>query len=374
MARKLASIVEIEDCVAIPETEKLAITTMTGKGWKVVTSRDEFSPGDLAIYFEIDSFLPDTDERYAFLKERCLRKIVSKSGAILYQGIRIKTLKLRGVISQGLLMPIGCFPEVNELIKDICPVNLIGQDITTLLKIEHYDEVCERFRPSLGGGSATGDFKGKFPSAFIPKTDEERIQNLSEWFDKYRTEEWEVTSKDDGSSLTMFYSPLIDVNEPFGICSRNNWLKDGGSGGLCQMGFALATEYGVHEKLKAYYEKNNVELALQGELVGPGIQSDRDKYTKCEWHIFKIYDITNQKYLLPPERQSICRELNLPHVEIVNPSIKVFELYPTMEALLQYAEGKTARGNEREGLVFKSMNSSLSFKAVSNRYLMKTID
>ena len=109
MARKLASIVEIESCDPIPDTERLSVATMKGKGWKVVTGRDEFHSGDLAVYFEIDSYLPSEDERYAFLKDRCLKRFVSKSGNVLREGIRIKTIKLRGVISQGLLMPLSAF-------------------------------------------------------------------------------------------------------------------------------------------------------------------------------------------------------------------------------------------------------------------------
>ena len=130
MARKLASIVEIESCDPIPDTERLSVATMKGKGWKVVTGRDEFHRGDLAVYFEIDSYLPSGDERYAFLKDRCLKRFVSKSGNVLREGIRIKTIKLRGVISQGLLMPLSAFVGKEILVKNHLakPEDVIAED------------------------------------------------------------------------------------------------------------------------------------------------------------------------------------------------------------------------------------------------------
>jgi RNA ligase (TIGR02306 family) len=108
--RKLASIVEIATCDPIPDTDRLSVATMKGKGWQVVVGRNEFKPGDLCVYFEIDSFLDPNDERYVFLRDRCLRKFVSKSGNVLREGLKIKTIKLRGVLSQGLLMPLDKFP------------------------------------------------------------------------------------------------------------------------------------------------------------------------------------------------------------------------------------------------------------------------
>ncbi|MBR4611505.1 MAG: RNA ligase (ATP), partial [Kiritimatiellae bacterium] len=171
MARKLASVVKIASVSSIPEADRLEVIEMDGKGWRVVTSKGEFQPGDLAVYFEIDSFLPSDDERYAFLRERCLRKFCSKGGSVLREGLRIKTAKLRGVISQGLVMPIAKFPEL--IGPDGSPPE-IGFDATAALNVEHYDEVAEAMRPAQGGIGAS-DVMGSFPG-FIPKTDEERIQ------------------------------------------------------------------------------------------------------------------------------------------------------------------------------------------------------
>ena len=130
--RKLASLVEIDKILPIEGADKIEVATMVGKGWKVVVAKDEFKPGDLAVYFEIDSYLPADDERYAFLSERCLRKFVSKSGQVIRDGIKIKTIKLRGQVSQGLLIPvekfIGADKEIQYSEEEATPYNCVTED------------------------------------------------------------------------------------------------------------------------------------------------------------------------------------------------------------------------------------------------------
>ena len=368
--RKLASVVEIETCKPIEGSDRLSVATMVGKGWHVVTARDEFRPGDLAVYFEIDSFLPVEDERYAFLRDRCLRKFVTKSGQVLREGIRIKTCKLRGVVSQGLLFPLSAYPELSGS-------SAVGDDLTEALKVEHYDEVAEALRPVTGGGNPiSSDAYGKFPSDYIPKTDEERIQNLTDYFKTIRKDKtFEVTEKNDGSSVTMFWSKRIDEENPFGVCSRNLRLKPKTAAGAVPLTWQMAAKYDAENKIKAKCERIECELAFQGELVGPGVNGNRDKYKEHEWHVFNIYDITNGLYLPPCAVRAICKELGFQHVPVIEEECKVFERFGSVDELLKFAEGKTAAGNEREGLVFKSCDlPHLSFKAVSNRYLMKSED
>ncbi len=367
MSRKLASIVTIASCDPIPDSDNLSVAKMAGKGWHVVTQRDEYKPGDLAVFFEIDSYLPADDPRYEFLKNRCLKKFVSKSGQTLKEGILIKTCKLRGVISQGLLMPIaGNFPELCDITD--------GQDVTESLKVEHYDEVVEALRPEIGG-SIAAETMGKFPSAFIPKTDEERIQNLGEYFETMRGRVFEVTEKNDGSSTTIFLSKTVDPENPFGVCSRNLRLKPEVEKGVPTQ-WQIVKKYDLAAKLEQINAMFSSEFALQGELVGPGINDNRDKYTDLEWHVFKIWDITNQRYLNPNEAQSLALQMGIPYVPVINQSMKVFDELTTMEAILAFAEGKTARGHEREGIVFKSVDDKpfVSFKVISNRYLLKQKD
>ena len=418
MARKLASIVEIESCDPIPDTERLSVATMKGKGWKVVTGRDEFHSGDLAVYFEIDSYLPIDDERYAFLKDRCLKRFVSKSGNVLREGIRIKTIKLRGVISQGLLMPLSAFVGKEILIKnhlakpedvvaeDGKPVSQeeladvyistlyylkditeeggvptikevevgVDSDLTELLHVEHYDEVKESLQPQMGC-AISADALSNFPSAFVPKTDEERIQNLGDWFETMKGRKWQVTVKADGTSCTIAFSPKIDFDNPQIVCSRNLRLKSVTAAGEVPVYWQVAEKYNILEKLSEALV-GGMEYALQGEVVGPGIQKDRNKESEYMFKCFRIYDIANQKFLNPNETVAFCKEFDIPHVEVLKTDFPFFDEITTMEDALKFAEGKTKEGNEREGIVCKTCDDGpyASFKIVSNKYLMKQED
>lgn len=355
--RKLASIVTIATADPIPGTDRLDVVTLVGKAWRIVTGRNEFRPGDRAVYFEIDSALPVDDERYAFLHDRCLRSWSDKHGNTLKQAVRIRTVKLRGVISQGLVLPIDIFPELAD--------NAVGDDVTSILRVGHFDEIQEQMRSVLDTRTrSTGKREGNFPT-FIPKTDEERIQNLADWPEKLKGVRWEVTEKNDGSSMTVFYAPGIRPDNPFGVCSRNFELKRDEE----NVWWEAAIRYDLEAKLRAYGR----EIAVQGELVGPGMNGNRDLYSAREFHVFRIWDIRNQCYVPSAERVELCKMLNIPHVKVIESRKDVFGDLPTVDDVLLYAEGKTDRGNEREGLVFKEADVSnpRSFKAVSNRYLLK---
>ena len=368
MSRKLASVVEIESCEPIPETERLSVVKMVGKGWQVVVGRDEFKKGDLCVYFEIDSYLDSKDERFAFLKDRCLRKIVSKSGTVLREGYKIKTIKLRGVVSQGLVMPVSAFPEIED--------PEVGDDVTLLLKVEHFDEVLEQLRP-LTGAVMSGDAMGPFP-ALIPKTDEERIQNLGDWFQTMKGSEWQVTQKHDGTSCTIAYSPTTDPKNPVIVCSRNQRLKPVSETGIVSVYWQMSMKYKIIEKLKKLYDDSDgdVELALQGEIVGPGINGNRNHENEYKFLVFRAWRVPEQRFYQPEHLILLCDYLVIPHVNVVEDRFKFFDEITTMEDALKFAEGKTPEGNEREGLVCKSVdrNPLLSFKIVSNKYLLRGND
>lgn len=250
MARKLASIVEIGELQPIEGADKIEVAIPKGKGWKVVVGKGDFHVGDIAVMFEIDSFLDTNDERYAFLRDRCLRKFVSKSGNVLREGLKIKTIKLRGVISQGLLMPLDKFPEIKSRIvktdegvpcldlsdfidennqeieettgpglvegigkavtANLHIVTLLGADVTKVLHVEHYDEVKEQLQPETGS-PISADAKGNFPTDYCPKTDEIRLQACTDYFETQKGKLFEVTEKRDGSSISFGYCPLIDA-------------------------------------------------------------------------------------------------------------------------------------------------------------------
>ena len=426
MARKLASIVEIGELLPIEGADKIEVAIPKGKGWKIVVGKGEFHVGDLCVLFEIDSFINPNDERYAFLRDRCLRRFVSKSGTVLREGLKIKSMKLRGVVSQGLLMPLGAFigkeihyetrpakpedvvaedgspvtaddlegMEVAELfyikttIKEggtpECPLRMEsrerievvpGTDLTELLHVEHYDEVKEQLQPAMGN-PISADAMGRFPSDYIPKTDEERLANLMDWFETKKNRLWQVTEKADGSSTTCAYSPTIDADNPVIVCSRNLRLKRETAAGTVPVYWQMAEKYNMPVKLKEHYDKTGIELAIQFETVGPGINADKDKYTEHEGLVFRIYDITNQKFLNPDETVEFCKKNALSHVRVLETTFPFFAAVTSYDDAMKMAEGKTLRGNEREGIVCKTVDDGpyLSFKVVSNRYLLKQED
>lgn len=416
--RKLAYIAEVSSVEPIEGADRLEQVMLKGHGWKIVTAKGDFSVGDLGVMFEIDSYLPINDARYSFLKDRCLKKFVSKSGNVLREGIRIKTIKLRGVISQGLLMPLSAFvgkeilvknhlakpedviaedgkPVSQEELADVYISTLyylkditeeggvptikevevgVDSDLTELLHVEHYDEVKESLQPQMGC-AISADAMGNFPSAFVPKTDEERIQNLGDWFETMKGRKWQVSVKADGTSCTIAFSPKIDFETPEIVCSRNLRLKKETAAGVVPVYWQVAEKYNILKKLSEAL-LGGMEYALQGEVVGPGIQKDRNKESEYMFKCFRIYDIANQKFLNPNETIAFCKEFNIPHVEVLETDFPFFDEITTMEEALKFAEGKTKEGNEREGIVCKTCDDGpyASFKVVSNRYLMKQED
>lgn len=417
--RKLAYVVDIGSLEPIPNSNNLEVAIPKGHGWKIVVQKGEFQIGDLAVMFEIDSFLNPNDERYAFLRERCLRKFVSKGGNVLREGLKIKTIKLRGVLSQGLLMPIGKFVG-KEILCDTRPAKpadvvsddgtpvteeelegveisrlfyyqdvteeggvptiqevevLPGTDLTELLHVEHYDEVKEQLQPQMGN-PLCADALGKFPSDYIPKTDEERIQNLGDWFETRKGRRWQVTCKHDGSSCTIAFSPTIDFDNPKIVCSRNLRLKRETADGKVPVYWQVAEKYKLLDKLAEMLAGAGYEYALQGEVVGPGINGDRNKETEYKFYCFRIWDIAHQKWVNPKESYALCEEFDIPHVQVIRDDFAFFDEIKTMDEALKFAEGKTAEGNEREGIVCKTVDDGpyASFKVVSNRYLMKQED
>jgi RNA ligase (TIGR02306 family) len=339
--RKLASIRKINLIEPIEGADAIEVATVDG--WKVVVEKNEFSVDDLVVYFEIDSWVPTG-----------LASFLSKGKEPReYNGIkgeRLRTVKLRGQISQGLILPYAICGKICEE----------GEDVSELLGVQKYE-------PPIPAQLA-GQVKSTFPS-FIPKTDQERAQNIPDiLFGKYADEEFEVSLKLDGSSCTVYYN-----NGEVGVCSRNLELKmseDNKDNSFIR----TATESGLIEKM-IQLGRN---LAFQGELMGPGIQGNREGLTHTNLYIFDIYDIDNGKYLLPEERQTLMLDIcgwtgegksQLSVVPVYRVSFKPNE-FKTMDALIRYADGPSLNHKVREGLVFKHMKSDFSFKVISNQFLL----
>lgn len=343
--RNLATIRKITEIKRIEGADNIELAVVDG--WQCVIKKNIFHVGDNVVYHEIDSLLPPTKE-YEFLEKGGRKKMADGS-----EGYLLKTRKMLGNLSQGLVLPISDF----EILKNK-ELN-INDNVTELLNIKLYE-------PPINA-SLAGDAKGNFPF-FIPKTDQERIQNLTDWFEKFKDVEFEVSIKMDGSSMTCFFN-----NSEFGVCSRNLQLKETENNTF----WKLVKQYELQDKLT----KLNRNIAIQGEACGEGIQKNNDKIKGHNLFIFDIYDIDNKRKLLYNERIDIIKQLNaigeihLDHVPVIG-IFKVFQKYSTMESILEYANGHSLNMlYKREGIVCKSnellYNNVISFKVISNEYLLK---
>lgn len=335
MTRKLATIRKIDALTPIEGADTIECAVVGG--WKVVVKKGEFAAGDLAVYCEIDSWIPT--ELAPFLsKGKDPREFEG------IRGERLRTVKLRGQLSQGLLLPLEptCANIDSELFEDL--------DVSFPLNIVKWE------RPM--NAQLAGMAKGNFPS-LIPKTDQERVQNLKKEIAAVAATnaQFEVTEKLEGSSMTCY---LIDG--VFGVCSRNLDLKEEGGTTFWE----VARRDGIEEKMRN--TGPDAQFAIQGELVGPGIQGNIYKLCKPEFYVFDMYNVAAGAYLKPAERVALVQRMGLNHVPVINPA---WPITSSIEGLLACAEGKsTLADTEREGIVFKEVNGGMTFKAISNKYLL----
>jgi RNA ligase (TIGR02306 family) len=341
-ARKLASIKQITHIKPIPEADLIECVIVDG-GWPVVVKKGEYQVGDIAIYLEIDSWVPH--EIAPFLSKG---KEPSEYNGV--KGERLKTIKLKRQISQGLLLPI-----------ELTSYRDIGTDLTEVLNIQKWEAPI----PTQLQGTA----KGMFPTHIIPKTDQERCQNLvNEIFSLHKGETYEVTIKLDGSSMTVYYH-----NGDIGVCSRNLDLLESETNTF----WKVARQNKIIDSLTEYCKNKNRNLALQGELIGEGIQGNPENLKGQQFYIFDIFDIDNQRYLKPHERYELTTELShivgtvIEHVPVIEKQITT-EAFNDVNGILEAAEGNSLNKTKREGIVFKSHDSDFSFKAISNSYLLKS--
>jgi RNA ligase (TIGR02306 family) len=343
--RKLATIRKISEVKAIPEADKICAYGVDG--WFVVDSVGKYSVGDLVVFLEVDSFVPTN-----------LAPFLTKAGHSpkVFEGVkgeRLRTVKLRGQISQGLLLPISLIESMgpNNDVGFSCDVRIEeGFDMTEALGIIKWE------RPM--NAQLAGMARGNFP-ALVPKTDQERIQNLTRSFEQYKLDSWSITEKLDGSSCTFY----LDDEDVFHVCSRNLDLKEDEANSF----WKVARKFDIEGIMRRNFMKG---MAIQGEMIGEGIQGNQYK-TQLDFRVYDMYNTHTGQYILPVQLKAACEKLGLKHVPILdeNASIKDY----TIQSLLQYAEGKSVlNDSNREGVVFKSNTvHDRSFKIVSNSWRIK---
>ena len=342
--RKLATIRKIDALTPIEGADKIEVATVGG--WKVVAQKGLYQVGDLAVYFEIDSWIP----------HKLAPFLTKGKEPRVFEGVageRLRTIKLRGQISQGLLMPLaeviaiaGCWSSLDE-----------GEDVTEWLGIKKWEKAIP--------AQLAGVCKGNFPTV-IPKTDQERAQNLvKEIVVANETGvKFEITEKLEGSSMTCYL-----IKGEFGVCSRNMDLKETEGNSF----WATARKEGIEAKMRAVDE--HWDFAVQGELIGPGIQGNIYNLKETEFRVFDIYNIQTGEYLKPAARRDIVKFMDLKHVPVLAAQASLYDTLgiTDMPQLLKFAEGKSVMGLigcEREGVVFKEVEGGMTFKVISNKYLL----
>lgn len=331
--RKLASVRKVTEIRPIPDADMIELAIVDG--WKCVVKKGEFAAGDQAIYCEIDSFLP-IDERFEFLRKSSYKKMGEQ------EGFRLRTVKLRGQISQGLLLPASSLDRELQ----------VGEDVTQELGILKYEAPTP--------ACLTGTVVGSFPSS-IEKTEEERIQNLADDYESYRGLTFRVTEKLDGTSFTAFLDTQAD--QSFGVCGRNWQYAEDDKNSY----WRVAVELGLPEKLTQLGRR----LAIQGELIGTGIQGNKYKLKDQQLFVFNIFDLDEYAYVPKQEASELCERLELNEV----PVVELDRVPASIDEILVLAEGPSLLNpsTQREGLVWVhgSGQDRISFKTISNRFLAK---
>jgi len=333
--RSLVTIQKVKGISPIPDSDFLELAHVMG--WQCVAKKNEFKEGDLGVYFEVDSFLP-IDERYEFLRASSYRDNIDNG-----EGFRIRSMKMRGQLSQGLLLPLEKFPELKD-----CAV---GDDVTEILNVKKW------YIPETANSGGT--IIGERPYG-IPASDEIRIQSALELLDELKGKPYYITTKMDGTSGIVYY-----IDGKIGCCSRNKEIKDEED--------ALYWLPVYKYRLKEKFAKLGKNLVITGEIIGPGIQKNKLRLPEIEWNVFDVKDADANRYLAYDDAIKMCEELGLKTVPLEERG-EAFDY--SMETLLEKAKGKYPSGLDKEGIVVRYTVSpkAVSFKVLNNDFLLKEKD
>jgi hypothetical protein len=357
MARKLASIKVVSDILPIEERDKIALAMVDG--WQVIINKDQIKVGDKVVYCEIDSVMPET-EQFEFLRSK---------------KFRIKTMKMAGVISQGICFPLSILPDGSYD---------VDKDVTDILGIKQYEETMDVERNMQLDSTIKNNYpkllmkfswfrrlvlpkkKAKGFPEFISKTDETRIQNAP--FYLKNKDEWVATEKVDGQSGTFFLRRekgkgfFKKVTYDFGVCSRNLriWNEDNSSY------WTVANKYNIKQVLQENIGDNEY-IAIQGECVASNVQGNKYKVNEPDLYVFNLLKPNGRIGSLEAKEWS---ERNcLKFVPIID---EHYILPDSVKEVLEYAHGTSKLFDTlREGIVFRSKDGKQSFKAVDPLFLLK---
>jgi RNA ligase (TIGR02306 family) len=349
--RHLASIQVVNHVEPIPDAD--AIERARILGWWVVIKKGEFKPGDRVLYCEIDSLLPERPE-FEFLRKGSFKPEIrdEQDNLIRQAGFRIKTVKLRGQVSQGICFPLSLLPAGTPTDE--------GTDVTELLGILKYEPPVPV--------SLAGKRKGSFPD-FLTKTDEIRVQVVEPFLSRHRGKIFYVTEKLDGTSFTAFLR-----QGEFGICGRNLWVDETDESCLL---VRLAGQLKLREKLEGIRAQRGFDPALQAELLGPGIQGNKYALQKHTLRIFNVINLDTGRLVDHIDMLIILSETGLEGV----PQFGTLVLDHSVDELVALAAGPSVLNPRvlREGIILRPLTEEqdpdfgdrLSFKVINPSFLLK---
>lgn len=376
--RQLATLQKIENLRKHPNADTLDIVNI--KGWEVITKTGDFKEGDWCVFFEIDSIVPDYTSVFDFMSKR---------------KYRVKTQKLRGVVSQGLAMPVSIIDKMIEEghIKKFNIKWAIGTDLTKILDVKKHDPEAEKERKQAGRQyrkknpfveymkqyqwfrkmhyNIVGKNTKNFPW-FVKKTDEERIQNMPYIFRQHNGEFCYFMEKLDGTSLTCaihksgksFQILKKFFGADFYVCSRNLTLFTKNN----TVYWKIVEQEGIEKKLRSV-GKN---IAIQGEIIGESVQKNKYKLKGIDLYLFNVIDLDKNYYYNQVEKMEFCNKYGFK----LAPDLGNITLKDTMKVsdIVELSKGTSVINPKikREGIVIRSLdNDRISFKAINPEFLLK---
>lgn len=367
MERKLASLQKVESVEEIPGYDR--IVQIKVLGWSLIAKKDEFKPGDLCVYFEVDSILPE----HKIFEFMASKKYI------------VKTMKMAKTISQGLAVPTSFIKEINPKFNKKLVVDM---DLTKVLGVEKYDpQTKAEMQPTKKDGRVLAYFKrfawfrrvyfflfghkrpkGNFPK-FIKKTDETNIQAVPRYLHWHANKPAYFTEKLEGQSATYALKKGDGVwgkRFHFYVCSHNVHYPHVVNNNF----WNIAKSKGIEKILRDYHDVHGVEIAIQGEIVGPGIQQNIYKLNDLDFYVFNVFNINTGKYFSLSEMREFATETGLKLVPVVDGDVDLSRW--TVDTLLAFSNGKSQLYNTaREGIVVRGLGQEFSFKVKSPVYLSK---
>ncbi len=399
--RELAYVVTVDAVTPIEGYDRVELAHVGG--WTIVVGKGEFHAGDPAIYFEIDSKLPEVEP---FINMEFLAK----------KHYKIKTQKMCRVLSQGLLMSAANFgwqiieddncaivdnegnyhrvdDESRFLTKQLGITYAVAEDNKRKASnnpnakinsaLAKHPKIAKKYGKFIKNYKFAkwlfllmcGDHHNKKSDwpAWVKKTDEERIQNVP-WIlnDK---EPWVATEKIDGSSTTFTMKRgKWPHKDEFYVCSRNVVFDKPDKACFYDTNVytEMAEKYDIYNKMKDLLYNHFADcewITIQGETYGPGIQKRDYHAPEHDFMAFNFITSKDGRWGTEKMVDLLQKHIGIPCVPVLNTN---FILPDTVEELLAYATAESVCDHDlREGIVFRSKDGSKSFKAVSNEYLLK---